>query len=97
MTDERKEKEYLNNLIHKVDFAIQNINERIQSQSNIIQYLNNHMQEFEIEMDHLEKNGMCEAISNTVMLGDHSITKKKQLFQLKNAPCFGRIYFIKKI
>jgi len=31
------------------------------------------------------------------MLGDHSITKKKQLFQLKNAPCFDRIDFFKKI
>ena len=29
MTEVRKEKEYLNNLIYIVDFAIQSINERI--------------------------------------------------------------------
>ena len=55
------------------------------------------MQEYKTEMDHLETNAMCEAISNTAMLGDHSITKKKQLFRLKNVPCIGRIDFIEKI
>ena len=55
------------------------------------------MQEYKTEMDHLEKNAMCEAVSNTVMPGDDTITKKKQLFRLENIPCSGRIDFIEKI
>ena len=96
MTEERKEREYLINLLKKLEYEINIINERIQSQSDEIQYLNKHMQEHKTDMDHLEKNAMREAISNTAMQGDHSVDKKKRLFRLKNVPYFGRIDFTRK-
>ncbi|MCA1759594.1 MAG: helicase, partial [Bacteroidales bacterium] len=75
--------------------AISFINERIQSQSDEVKYLNNHIQEFKTDMDHLEKNAMREAITNTAALGDHSVDKKKRLLRLRNVPYFGRIDFRK--
>lgn len=93
---EKEEKAYLKNLLKKVDGAIRFINERIQSQSNEVKYLNTHLQEFKTDMDHLEKNAMREAITNTAALGDHSVDKKKRLVRLLNVPYFGRIDFTEK-
>lgn len=90
---EKEEKAYLNNLLQKVNAAINFINERIQSQSDEIKYLNTHLQEFKTDMDHLEKNAMREAITNTAAMGDHSVDKKKRLLRLRNVPYFGRIDF----
>ncbi|MCA1759599.1 MAG: hypothetical protein LC658_07500, partial [Bacteroidales bacterium] len=92
---EKEEKTYLKNLLKKVEAAIGFINERIQSQSDEVKYLNNHIQEFKTDMDHLEKNAMREAITNTAALGDHSVDKKKRLMRLRNIPYFGRIDFRK--
>lgn len=93
MTKESKERAYLKSLISEIDVAISFINERIQSQSDEIKYLNNHMQEYKTDMDHLEKNAMREAITNTGNLGDHSVDKRKRLHRLRNVPFFGRIDF----
>lgn len=93
MTEEIREKKYLTNLLKKVDNEINNINERIKSQSDEIQYLNNHMQDYKTDMDHLEKNAMRQAIDVTATLGEHSVDKRKRLYRLKNVPYFGRIDF----
>ena len=90
---EEEEKAYLKNLLKKVNSAINFINERIQSQSDEVKYLNNHIQEFKTDMDHLEKNAMREAITNTAAMGDHSVDRKKRLLRLRNVPYFGRIDF----
>ena len=90
---EKEEKAYLKNLLRLVDVAISFINERIQSQSDEVKYLNTHLQEYKTDMDHLEKNAMREAISNTGLLGEHSVDKKKRLLRLRNVPYFGRIDF----
>ncbi len=47
-------------------------------------------------MDHLEKNAMREAITNTAAVGDHSVDKRKRLMRLRNVPYFGRIDFTEK-
>lgn len=96
MTEEQLEKKYLKTLIREIDLAIHATNERLQSQSNEIQYLNNHMQEYKTDMDHLEKNAMREAISNTSRLGEHAMDKSKRLDRLRNVPFFGRIDFSAK-
>lgn len=92
---EKEEKAYLKNLLKKVDAAIRFINQRIRSQSDEVKYLNTHLQEHKRDMDHLEKNAMREAITNTAAIGDHSVDKKKRLVRLLNVPYFGRIDFIK--
>ena len=93
---EKEEKAYLKNLLKKVDGAIRFINERIQSQSDEVKYLNTHLQEYKTDMDHLEKNAMREAITNTAALGDHSVDKKKRLVRMLDVPYFGRIDFTEK-
>jgi DNA helicase II / ATP-dependent DNA helicase PcrA len=92
---EKEEKEYLENLLRQVDVAISFINEKIQSQSDEIKYLNDHLNEHKRDMDHLEKNAMREAVTNTAALGDFSVEKKKRLLRLRNVPYFGRIDFTK--
>ncbi len=92
---EKEEKEYLKRVVGLVDVALGFINERIQSQSDEVYSLNRHMQEHKTDMDHLEKNAVREAISNTSLLGDHSVDKKKRLIRLRNVPYFGRIDFKK--
>lgn len=93
---EKEEKQYLESLIRKVELAIQLINERIRSQSDEVKYLNTHLQEYKTDMDHLEKNAMREAITNTTSLGDHSVETKKRLLRLREIPYFGRIDFTEK-
>ncbi|MFW6259704.1 MAG: HelD family protein [Tangfeifania sp.] len=92
---EKEEKAYLKNLLLKVDSALNFINEKIRSQSDEIKYLNNHLSEHKRDMDHLEKNAMREAITNTAAVGDHSVDKRKRLVRLRNVPYFGRIDFRK--
>src|SRR6056297_1150618 len=92
---EKEEKAYLKRLLRKVDSALNLINERIQAQSDEVKYLNNHLSEHKRDMDHLEKNAMREAITNTAAVGDHSVDKRKRLMRLRTVPYFGRIDFRK--
>lgn len=96
MKAEEKEKEYLQDLLFKVDDAIVQIGEAIKLKKEEIDYMNNHMQEHKRDMDHLEKNAMRETIHNYTLQGDHSKEQKKRLFRLKDVPYFGRIDFIQK-
>ncbi|MEX1193209.1 MAG: 3'-5' exonuclease [Brumimicrobium sp.] len=96
MSQEEKEKEYLQDLLFKVDDAIVRIDEAIKLKKEEIDYMNNHMQEHKRDMDHLEKNAMRETIYNYTLQGDHSKEQKKRLFRLKDVPYFGRIDFIQK-
>jgi DNA helicase-2/ATP-dependent DNA helicase PcrA len=90
------EKKYLKHLLFQVEKAINGINDRIQTQSDEIRYLNTHLQEYKTDMDHLEKNAMREAITNTAVMGDHSVDKKRRLIRLRDVPYFGRIDFVEK-
>lgn len=92
----REEKQYLADLLKKVDVEISRINEKIKFQSNEIKYLNTHLNEHRRDMDHLEKNTMREAINNNAAIGDFSVEKKMRLLRLKNVPYFGRIDFKEK-
>ncbi|MDZ7743705.1 MAG: hypothetical protein U5Q03_18710 [Bacteroidota bacterium] len=93
---EKEEKAYLKNLLKKVEDSIGSVNERIRTHSDEVKYLNNHLFEHKRDMDHLEKNAMREAITNTSALGGHSVDKKKRLERLLNVPYFGRIDFTGK-
>lgn len=90
---EQEERNYLTRLLQKVNFAINFINEKIQTQAKQIEYLNNHLSEHKRDMDHLEKNAMRESVTNNAAIGDHAVEKKKRLLRLKNVPYFGRIDF----
>jgi DNA helicase-2/ATP-dependent DNA helicase PcrA len=96
MTEEKREKEYLETLLHKVNASIHAIDERIQSQLADINSAKAHLQEHKRDMDHLEKNAVREAVSQIAMLGDVSVDKKKRLIRLKDVPYFGRIDFVEK-
>lgn len=61
---DKEEREYLKNLLKQVEIAIHFSNERIKSQSDEVQYLNTHLQEYKTDMDHLEKNAMGETVAN---------------------------------
>lgn len=94
MTEEKKEKEYLSNLLKKVEVRISEINEAIQMKSNEVASMNKHMQDHKTDMDHLEKNNMREAIFNFSLQGEHSVENRKRLHRLKDTAYFGRIDFV---
>lgn len=93
MTEEKKEKEYLFNLLKKIDLKLSEINKAIQQKSNEIASMNKHLQEHKTDMDHLEKNNMREAIFNYSLQGEHSVENRKRLLRLKDTAYFGRIDF----
>lgn len=93
MTAEQKEKQYLKDLLHKIDIRLGEINEAVQLKKDEIDYLNNHMQEYKRDMDHLEKNAMRESIHNFMLQGEHALDSRKRLHQLKDTAYFGRIDF----
>ncbi|NHB70408.1 HelD family protein [Perlabentimonas gracilis] len=93
MTEEKREKEYLLNLLKKVDLKLFEINEAIQLKSDEVASMNKHMQDHKTDMDHLEKNNMREAILNFSLQGEHSVEHRKRLTRLKDTAYFGRIDF----
>ncbi|MBW6492081.1 MAG: AAA family ATPase [Lentimicrobium sp.] len=93
MTEEKGEKEYLKNLLIKVDQKLFKINETIKLKSDEVYSMNKHMQEHKTDMDHLEKNNMREAIFNFSLQGEHSVENRKRLIRLKDTAYFGRIDF----
>lgn len=93
MTEEKREKEYLKNLLKKVDQKLLEINEAIKLKSDEVYSMNKHMQEHKTDMDHLEKNNMREAILNFSLQGEHSVENRKRLHRLKETAYFGRIDF----
>ena len=96
MTEEVKEKEYLDTLLKKVDTRLYEIREAIQLKSNEVASMNKHMQEHKTDMDHLEKNSIREAIFNYSLQGEHSVENSKRLHRLKDTAYFGRIDFKNK-
>lgn len=93
MKEEKKEKEYLANMLQKVDIRLAEINDAIQLKSDEVASLNKHMEEHKRDMDHLEKNNMREAIFNFSLQGEHSVENRKRLNRLKDTAYFGRIDF----
>ncbi|MDZ7774892.1 MAG: AAA family ATPase [Bacteroidales bacterium] len=93
MTEENREKQYLSELLTKIDTRISEIDEAIRLKKEEIDYMNNHMEEHKRDMDHLEKNAMRETIHNYTLVGEHTIDTKKRLFRLKDTAYFGRIDF----
>ena len=93
MTEEKKEKAYLSQLLDKVENRISKIDKAIKLKSDEIAYMNQHMEDHKRDMDHLEKNALRETIENYSLQGDHSVDNKKRLLRLKNTAYFGRIDF----
>ena len=93
MTEETKEQIYLKTLLGKVRQSLSKVNESIQEKREEIDSLNNHMQEYKRDMDHLEKNAFRETIFNYTLQGEHSVDRRKRLFRLLDTPYFGRIDF----
>lgn len=93
MSEEKKERKYLSELLTKVDLRLAAINEAIQLKSDEIDYMNKHMEDHKRDMDHLEKNAMRETIFNYSLQGEHSAENKKRLIRLKDTAYFGRIDF----
>ena len=96
MTEEIKEKEYLDTLLKKIDTRLYEIREAIHLKSNEVASMNKHIQEHKTDMDHLEKNSMREAIFNYSLQGEHSVENSKRLHRLKDTAFFGRIDFKNK-
>lgn len=90
---EKQEKQYLQEVIKKLDVAVLNIDKMIQFQGQQIKEANTHMQEHKRDMDHLEKNAVRESISNMSLQGSAALNRKKSLLKLKQIPYFGRIDF----
>ncbi len=93
MTEEIKEKEYLAQLLKKIDDKLYEIDQAIRLKSDEVYSMNKHMQEHKTDMDHLEKNNMREAIFNYSLQGEHSVENKVRLQRLKDTAYFGRIDF----
>lgn len=96
MTEDLKERKYLQELLIKVKRSLEEVKESIQSKKEEIHHLNDHMQEHKRDMDHLEKNAFRETIFNYTLQGEHSLEKRKRMFRLLDTPYFGRIDFKNK-
>lgn len=96
MTEKKKERAYLSDLLKKVDVKLAEINDAIHLKSNEVSSMNKHMQEHKTDMDHLEKNNMREAIFNFSLQGEHSVENKKRMHRLKDTAYFGRVDFAEK-
>lgn len=96
MSEEKKEEQYLKNLLTKVEESIVAINEAIQLKKDEIKYLDTTLQEHKRDMDHLEKNALRESITNFGLQGEHAVDKKKRLLRLRDVPYFGRIDFVEE-
>lgn len=94
MTEEKEERQYLAQLLTKVEQRIDAINEGIQLKKEEIDYMNHHMEDHKRDMDHLEKNAMRETINNYTLQGEHSVEHKRRLHRLKDTAYFGRIDFV---
>ncbi len=93
MTEEKKERLFLSELLRKVDRKLLEINKAIQGKSDEIAEMHKHMQEHKRDMDFLEKNAMREVIRNYSLQGEHSVENRKRLYRLKDTAFFGRIDF----
>ncbi|MFW5701209.1 MAG: HelD family protein, partial [Cyclobacteriaceae bacterium] len=96
MNEEKKEIEYLQLIISKIDKSIRSISDRIQQQLDDINDVKIHLQEHKREMDRMDKNAVHESVSQIAMLGEVSVDKKKRLMRLRDIPYFGRIDFTEK-
>ncbi len=76
---EKKERQYLAEMLKKADLKIAEINEAIQLKSDEIAYMNRHMEEHKRDMDHLEKNALRETIYNYTLQGIQPYSKVKHL------------------
>ena len=94
MSEEEKERNYLSDLLIKVDQKLTEINEAILGKSDEIAEIHKHMQDHKRDMDNLEKNAMREVIRNYSLQGEHSLENRKRLIRLKDTGFFGRIDFL---
>lgn len=93
MREEKKERQYLVDLLKKIDQRLIAISEVIQGKSDEITDMHKYMQEHKRDMDNLDKNAMREVIRNYSLQGDHSVESRKRLMRLKDTAFFGRIDF----
>ena len=94
MIEEKKEQNYLSDLLTKVDRKLAEIDKAIRGKSDEIAEMYKHMQDHKRDMDNLEKNAMREVIRNYTLQGDHSVANRKRLVKLKDTAFFGRIDFL---
>ena len=94
MSEEKKEQNYLSDLLKKVDLKLGEIDEVIKGKKDEIAEMHKHMQEHKRDMDFLEKNAMREVIRNYSLQGNHSLENRKRLVRLKDTAFFGRIDFL---
>ncbi len=92
-TEEKKEEQYLTELLCKIDVRMEEINDTIRLKQEEIKEMDKHMEDHKRDMDHLEKNALRETISNYQLLGKHSVETQKRLLRLKDIAYFGRIDF----
>lgn len=93
MEKEQAEKERLKSILKKLDKAIHNIDELVDTQRKDINDAKDHLQEHKRDMDHLEKNAIREAVGQIAMMGDAAVAKRRRLLRLKDIPYFGRFDF----
>jgi|26BtaG_2_1085354.scaffolds.fasta_scaffold00008_68 DNA helicase-2/ATP-dependent DNA helicase PcrA len=90
---EIQERQYLKEVLKKLDTAVIQIDKMVKFQGRQIQEATTHLQEHKRDMDHLEKNVLRESISNMSLQGSAALSRKKSLLRLKQIPYFGRIDF----
>ncbi|MEX0988610.1 MAG: UvrD-helicase domain-containing protein [Bacteroidales bacterium] len=93
---EKKERQYLAEVLKKVEVKIAEIDEAIQLKIDEIDYMKKHMEDHKRDMDHLEKNALRESIFNYTLQGEHTVENKVRLLRLKDTAYFGRIDFQEK-
>ena len=93
---ETDEKKYLEIIKDKLSQAITAIDAAVSAHAKDVQDTKNYLYENKAGMDHVEKVSVRQSITQTAIIGESAVAKKKRLAKLINSPYFGRIDFVEK-
>lgn len=93
---ENDERNYLEQIKHKLQRAIAESDSNVNSFSKEIQENKDYLWENKAGMDHAEKVAVRQSIDQYALTGENAVAKKKRLGKLLLSPYFGRIDFVRE-
>ncbi|NOS57109.1 MAG: helicase, partial [Cyclobacteriaceae bacterium] len=90
---EREEREYLEEVKEKLQFAIQRTEDRVRLYSDELRQNKEYIYEHQSGMDEADKVAAGQSINRMASTGESVVARKKKLQKLISSPYFGRIDF----
>lgn len=90
---EREEREYLEEVKEKLQFAIQRTEDRVRLYSDELRQNKEYIYEHQAGMDEADKVAAGQSINRMASTGESVVARKKKLQKLISSPYFGRIDF----